>query len=74
MVDQLQEKLIKLSDEIRELISKASDLKSLDEIRINSLGKKGSVTSHLKNLRDYDNDAKRQIGSLVNKIKININD
>ena len=54
MVDQLQEKLIKLSDEIRELISKASDLKSLDEIRINSLGKKGSITSHLKNLRDYD--------------------
>ena len=74
MVDQLQEKLIKLSDEIRELISKASDLKSLDEIRINSLGKKGSITSHLKNLRDYDNDAKRQIGSLVNKIKTNIND
>ena len=52
----------------------ASDLKSLDEIRINSLGKKGSITSHLKNLRDYDNDAKRQIGSLVNKIKTNIND
>ena len=74
MVDQLQEKLIKLSDEISELISKASDLKSLDEIRINSLGKKGSITSHLKNLRDYDNDAKRQIGSLVNKIKTNIND
>ena len=74
MVDQLQEKLIKLSDEIRELISKASDLKSLDEIRINSLGKKGSITSYLKNLRDYDNDAKRQIGSLVNKIKTNIND
>ena len=74
MVDQLQEKLIKLSDEIRELISKASDLKSLDEIRINSLGKKGSITSHLKNLRDYDNDSKRQIGSLVNKIKTNIND
>ena len=74
MVDQLQEKLIKLSDEIRELISKASDLKSLDEIRINSLGKKGSITSHLKNLRDYDNASKIQIGSLVNKIKTNIND
>ncbi|MDA9170995.1 phenylalanine--tRNA ligase subunit alpha [Alphaproteobacteria bacterium] len=74
MVDQLQEKLIKLSDEIRELISKASDLKSLDEIRINSLGKKGSITSHLKNLRDYDNDSKIKIGSLVNKIKTNIND
>ena len=74
MVDQLQEKLIKLSDEISELISKASNLKSLDEIRINSLGKKGSITSYLKDLRDYDNDAKRQIGSLVNKIKTNIND
>ena len=74
MVDQLQDKLIKLSDEIRKLISKASDLKSLDEIRINSLGKKGSITSHLKNLRDYDNDSKIQIGSLVNKIKKNIND
>ena len=74
MVDQLQDKLIKLSDEIRELISKASDLKSLDEIRINSLGKKGSITSHLKNLRDYDNVSKIQIGSLVNKIKTNIND
>jgi len=73
MIAELKENLIKLSDEINHLILDCLDLKTLDEIRVNSLGKKGSITAHLKNLRDYDEESKKEIGSLVNEIKFNIN-
>ncbi len=73
MIAELQQKIINLSEEISNSISKAKDLKSLDEIRISTLGKKGSITSYLKDLRDYDNDSKKEIGSLINEIKSNIN-
>lgn len=73
MIAELKENLIKLSDEINHLILDCLDLKTLDEIRVNSLGKKGSITAHLKNLRDYDEGSKKEIGSLVNEIKFNIN-
>ena len=73
MTNEIKEKLIKLSEEIADLISCSSDLINLDEIRVLSLGKKGSVTAYLKNLKDYDEDTKKEIGSLVNKVKLNIN-
>jgi len=73
MIAELKENLIKLSDEINNLILNCLDLKTLDEIKVNSLGKKGSVTAHLKNLRDYDEGSKKEIGSLINEIKSNIN-
>ena len=63
MITELKQNLVKLSDEISHLISDCLDLKSLDEIRVNSLGKKGSITTHLKNLRDYDEVSKKEIGS-----------
>ncbi|MDB9771524.1 phenylalanine--tRNA ligase subunit alpha, partial [Alphaproteobacteria bacterium] len=73
MTNQIKEKLIKLSEEIADLISCSSDLTNLDEIRVSSLGKKGSVTAYLKNLKDYDEETKKEIGSLVNQVKSNIN-
>ena len=73
MIAELKENLVKLSDEINHLILDCLDLKTLDQIRLNSLGKKGSITAHLKNLRDYDEGSKKEIGSLVNEIKFNIN-
>ena len=70
MIAELKDKLLNLSDKFSLLIEKCSDLNSLDEIRVNALGKKGSITSYLKNLKEYDDVSKREIGSLVNEIKI----
>jgi len=41
MISELKEKLLKLSDEITNSISLCKDLNDLENIRINSLGKKG---------------------------------
>jgi phenylalanyl-tRNA synthetase alpha chain len=73
MIAELKDKLLNLSNEILLLISECKNLNSLDEIRINSLGKKGSITYHLKDLKEYDDNSKREIGSLVNEIKNKIN-
>ena len=73
MISELKEKLLKLSDEIKGLVSECPDSKKLEEIRISTLGKKGSITSYLKDLKQYDDNSKREIGSLINEIKNNIN-
>jgi len=54
MISELRDKLLNLSDEISTSISQSNSLNDLEEIRVNSLGKKGLITSYLKNLREYD--------------------
>ena len=54
MISELKAKLLNLSDEIINSISEAKNIKDIEEIRVNSLGKKGLITSYLKNLREYD--------------------
>ena len=73
MISELKEKLLKLSDEITNSISLCKDLNDLENIRINSLGKKGTITSYLKNLREYDEISKKEIGALINDIKDKVN-
>ncbi len=73
MIAELKDKILNLSNDISLLISECPNLNSLEEIRINALGKKGSITSYLKDLRAYDDNSKREIGSIVNEIKNKIN-
>ena len=73
MISELRDKLLNLSDEISTSISQSNSLNDLEEIRVNSLGKKGLITSYLKNLREYDEVSKREIGALVNDLKNKIN-
>ena len=73
MIAELKDKILNLSNDISLLISECPNLNSLEEIRINTLGKKGSITSYLKDLIAYDDNSKREIGSIVNEIKNKIN-
>ena len=73
MISELKAKLLNLSDKITNSISEAKNINDVEEIRVNSLGKKGSITSYLKNLREYNEVSKREIGALVNEIKNKIN-
>ena len=73
MISELKAKLLNLSDEITNSISESKNINDIEEIRVNSLGKKGSITSYLKDLRKYDEVSKREIGALINEIKNNIN-
>lgn len=64
------------SNDIQALVSAAiaeiqacASLASLDQIRVRLLGKKGELTSQLKNLGQMDADARRAAGAIVNTAK-----
>ena len=68
MIDRLEA----LSEEAQRAIKDASDLESLQAVRATYLGKKGSLTSVLKGLRDATPDERREIGQASNRIKVEL--
>ncbi len=50
-------------------IASATDLKTLDAVRVKYLGKKGEITNLLKTLKDLTPDEKREFGQQVNLAK-----
>ena len=73
MVSELKVDLQNLLNNITIGISNSKTIPELEEIRINSLGKKGSVTLYLRKIRDYDIETKKEIGAYLNDIKNQIN-
>ncbi|WP_333947507.1 phenylalanine--tRNA ligase subunit alpha [Candidatus Liberibacter brunswickensis] len=55
-------------------IESANDMGSLDSIRVSALGRKGSISSLLRNLKNLDSEQIRSKGSILNKLKIDISD
>ena len=58
-----------LRQEIKERLSKTGSLADLDKIRVEFLGKKGSITALLKNMKSLSNEEKKTFGAEVNKLK-----
>ena len=73
MISELKENLQNLLNNITISIQNSKSSSELENIRVYSLGKKGSITVYLRNLRDYDLVAKKEIGSYLNDIKDQIN-
>lgn len=63
----MKEKLEALVKEATLAIEKSEDLKSLDELRVKYLGKKGEITSLKKNISKLPNDQKPMAGKLINQ-------
>ena len=55
-------------------ISNSNDLRSLDEVRVSFLGKKGELTSLLKSLGQMDPSARPKAGEAINQAKSAIQD
>jgi len=55
-------------------VDKASDLASLDKVRVAYLGKKGELTQQLKNLKNLDQEARIAAGKVINEIKATLVD
>lgn len=53
-------------------IKEASDLKVLDNLRVEYLGKKGELTAILKGMKDLSNEERPLIGQLVNELRQNM--
>ncbi|WP_236785771.1 phenylalanine--tRNA ligase subunit alpha [Anaerococcus ihuae] len=63
----MKEKLESLVKEATLAVEKSEDLKSLDELRVKYLGKKGEITSLKKNISKLPNEEKPMAGKLINQ-------
>ncbi|MDU2201788.1 MAG: phenylalanine--tRNA ligase subunit alpha [Anaerococcus hydrogenalis] len=63
----MKEQLQALVKKASEAIEKSEDLKSLDQIRVKYLGKKGEITSLKKNISKLPNEEKPMAGKLINQ-------
>lgn len=65
----LKEELEGLRDETLAAISKAETSDALEEVRIGVLGKKGSLTSVLRSMRDVPSEERPIVGKLSNEVR-----
>jgi len=65
----LKEQVESLGKEALQLIQKATDLESLNRIRVEFLGKKGKLKNILKTLGKLSPEERKEVGQLANRIK-----
>jgi len=58
-----------LRSELLDAVSAAGDLKALDDVRVEALGKKGRITGLMKNLGQMDPEARKEAGKALNILK-----
>jgi len=68
------EEINKLKSQAISEINSASDLKQLEQIRVNYLGKKGQLTEQLKMLGKLPPEERPKTGQIINDVKIEIQD
>ena len=69
MIDEIK----KLKNEIISKIEKANNLKELNDIRVEYMGKKGPITEISSKMRDLSNDEKKEVGLVLNDLRVDIN-
>lgn len=70
----MKEQLEQLKNEAIELIEKAEDLKSLQDVRVKYLGKKGPITEVLRGMGKLPPEERPLIGQLANDVRAKISE
>ena len=70
----MNEELLVLEKQALEEISKCNDLKELNDLRVNYLGKKGSVQKFMSVMGKLTPEERIEFGKVVNGVKTNISD
>ncbi|SJZ38622.1 phenylalanyl-tRNA synthetase, alpha subunit [Pilibacter termitis] len=65
----LKEELQKVQEETQALIAQATDLKGLNDIRVNALGKKGPITQALRGMKELSIEEKKEVGQIANTVR-----
>ncbi|HEX9778910.1 MAG TPA: phenylalanine--tRNA ligase subunit alpha [Geopsychrobacteraceae bacterium] len=65
----MKERLEKLQDDALSALRAAADEKSLQDVRVRFLGKKGELTEVMKGMRELAPDQRPVVGGLINKVK-----
>lgn len=68
----MKDALLKIEAIAREELSKVSDTKALEELRVKFLGKKGELTAILKQMGKLSAEERPVIGQLANKVRADI--
>ena len=69
MSEKLKVEISQLTTEVFNDISKVEDIRSLEELRVEVVGKKGKLTSFLKELKNFDHETRIEIGTSLNTLK-----
>ena len=70
----MSEKTLELKQEFLSCLEKANSMEELENIRIAYLGKKGSVTELMKEMKNLSNEEKKTFGQKVNELKNEVSD
>lgn len=70
----MQEKIIEIKKELTNKIETVTTLNELNDLRVEFLGKKGSITELSNMMREIPVEEKKEFGSLLNEIKNEAND
>ena len=65
----MQQNIDQLVDSALRAVEAAADLRALDEVRVDYLGKKGSLTEQMKTLGRLSPDERPKAGDLINRAK-----
>jgi len=65
----LKEQLEQVKVETLEQINAVTDLKVLNDIRVNALGKKGPITAALRGMKDLSEEMRPVVGAFANEIR-----
>ena len=70
----MSEKTLELKQEFLAALENANSMEELENIRIAYLGKKGSVTELMKEMKNLSNEEKTTFGQKVNELKNEVSD
>ena len=65
----MEKELEQLVKEAELAVQAAGDLQALDQVRVNYLGKKGSITAQMKNLGKLSAEERPKAGQVINEAK-----
>lgn len=68
----LKESLLQMKESVERRINEANSIETVDQIRVEFLGKKGKITEILKGLKDLSVEERKEIGKLANDIKVDL--
>lgn len=74
MIESLLSMLQAIEAEALQKVNEAQDLKQLNDLRIQYLGKKGPIQDAMKKMKDLSPDERKQLGQVSNTVKSNISD
>ena len=65
----MKEKIEALKESFNAKISEVNKKDALEQLRVAVLGKKGEFTAMMKDMKDLQAEARKEIGQLINNVK-----